>query len=84
MAFVFLGLIGAAAIFTLVGVILLTIAIGICVTLLLVQIYQSKYIRLLIYMLSCFRGVVSFQRSYNCVEIGKDTKSINVQMSKIT
>jgi hypothetical protein len=59
MALIILGLAGVAAIVALVGVILLTIAIGVCIAILLVKAYQSKCIHLLIFMLPCFRAVAS-------------------------
>jgi hypothetical protein len=59
MALIFLGLAGVVAIVALVGVILLTIAIGVCIAILLVKTYQSKCIHLLIFMLLYFRPVAS-------------------------
>jgi hypothetical protein len=56
MSLIILGLAGIAA---LVCVILLTIAVGVCIALLLVKAYQSKCIHLLIFMLPCFRAVAS-------------------------
>ena len=59
MAIIILGLAGAAAIAALVGLILLTIAVGACIVAVLVKADQSEYTHLLIRLFLSFRAVVS-------------------------
>lgn len=61
MALIFLGIAGVAAVFALIGVIFLTIAIGVGIALLLVNGHEQKNKGLLVFMLFFFRAVVSFQ-----------------------